>query len=188
MLWFFANHDTPAARAYKTPGLPDRCFAFPRSMLLLFFGVTIGLSVGLSVWPGPAQAALSSSEEGAVRNYMATFETLNSDAADPADVFSDYLATAEDPFATIQFILSIGDSLPETMQVLVGNAIALYVQSQSIVDPQLSLRISQLVNEEASAKIVSGFTEEADAQTAQAGGGLNVPTSEPSSSKETSPN
>lgn len=204
MLRFFEGHRsqavcTPVMRTAMTrTAKAQRCAAvdhslflpFPSSpsMLSVLFSLALGLMVGLSGWPGGAQAALSPTEEVVLSGYVQSFNSVNPSNLDRVGVFADYLSSSPDPYATIQYLLSIGLTFDEPMQVLIGSAIARYAEEIGINNPALSLKIAQLVEEQAETRIVSGYTDEIEIITREAGKKTSAPPSEKQSSEQGSPN
>ncbi|MBV1887008.1 MAG: hypothetical protein KUG61_07995 [Parvibaculaceae bacterium] len=133
--------------------------------LSLLMSLTFGLSVGLGGWSGAAQAALSTAEQATVSSYMQTFETQSPSNSDRADVLTDYFASSDDPYGTIQYLLSIGATFSEEMQFLIGNAIARYVEAEGLTNPQLSQDIALLMAAEPVQAVLSGYTEEVEILT-----------------------
>lgn len=158
------------------------------SVLVVLFNLALGFMVGLSGWPGRAQAALLPTEEVVVSRYVQSFDTVNPSNTDRAGVFADYLSSSPDPYATIQYLLSIGFTLDEPMQVLIGSAIARYVEEIGIKNPALSLEISQLVEEQPEQGITSGYIDEIEIITREAKKTPSAPPSEKPASDQGSPN
>lgn len=205
MLRFFEGHRsqavcTPVMRTAmtRTANKAQRCAAVDHSLFLPFplspsvlsvlFSLALGLMVGLSGWPGGAQAALSPTEEVVVSGYVQSFNSVNPSNLDRAGVFADYLSSSPDPYATIQYLLSIGLTFDEPMQVLIGSAIARYVEEIGINNPALSLKIAQLVEGKAAPKIISGYTDEIEIITREAKKTPSGPPSEKPTPDQGSPN
>lgn len=209
MLRFFEGYRTPAVctpmmliamtrTALTHTAKAQRCAAgghsfFPflsssPSVLPVLFSLALGFMVGLSGWPGGAQAALSPTEEVVVSRYVQSFNSVSPSNTDRAGVFADYLSSSPDPYATIQYLLSIGVTFDEHMQILIGSAIAQYVDAIGINNPALSLEISQLVEEQPEQAIISGYTDEIEIITREAKKTPNAPPSEKPTPDQGSPN
>lgn len=94
---------------------------------------------------GAAQAALSASEQATVASYIQSFDAESPSNSDRAAVLTDYFSSASDPYAAIQYLLSIGATFNEEMQSLIGNAIVRYVEAEGLENPQLSESIVLLM-------------------------------------------
>lgn len=163
-------------------------FSSPPSVLAVLFSLALGSMVGLSGWPREAQAALSSTEEGVVDRYVQSFNTANPSNTDRAGVFADYLFSSPDPYATIQYLLSIGFTFDVSTQFLIGSAIARYVEVIGIRNPALSLQIAQLVEVQSEQGIKSGYTDEIEVVTREAANSPGAPTAEKPVPDQGSPN
>lgn len=150
----------------KAPHFAANNFPLLPSLSLLM-SLTLGLSVGLGGGSGAAQAALSTAEQAAVSSYMQTFDTQSPSNSDRADVLTDYFASSDDPYGTIQYLLSIGATFSEDMQFLMGNAIARYVEAEGLTNPQLAQSISLLMADEPVQAVLSGYAEEVEILTSQ---------------------
>lgn len=145
------------------------------SFLPLLLILAFGLPLGLSGWSTAAQAALSASEQGEVSRYIQAFDAVNPPGSDRQSVLAAYIGNSSDPYATIQYLLSIGGTLSTDMQGLVGGAIAQFTDSVGLENPSLAASVTGLIeNLPAASPIVSGYNQAAEILTSRANVQKNI--------------
>lgn len=202
MLRFFEGHRTyttctartqrtSAGRNQFSPHLSPspRSSGSSRSVLLLLFGMLLGLFVGLGGWPGTVQAALTAEERASVDSYVSAFNLGTPSGEGAAEALADLLGESDDPLGLVQYLLSIGATLSGSLQGTVGEVIATYAESVGLTNPGLSASIGSLVADlPASSPILSAYSGALDVLTSKSGRRLVQIVIEKGNDQQGSPN
>ncbi len=181
MLRFFEGHRIYNTRTDRTQQISagqnqysphrsplPRSLGSSRSVLSLFFGMLLGLFVGLGGWSGAVQAALTAEERASVDSYVSAFNLGTPSGAGSAEALTVLLGESEDPLGLVQYLLSIRATLSGGLQGTVGEVIATYAESVGLTNPGLSASIGSLVADlPASSPILSAYSGALDVLTSE---------------------